>query len=359
MNPFSTPFKPDAQGLLDNLSRRGTPRRVFNMELFLDGEVQQELCRRFDLDKGLQIDDPFLHQQRQVRLARFLGYDCVYDNIPVPMKWSVKATDDTADLGRQGGRTFQDETRGPIANWDEFNAYPWPDMGKLDVSAFEWYEKNLPDDLCVIPNCGAHFAEHLSFLMGYETLCYALYDQPDLVAAIYDKTLEQATSKTKLLLQFKCVRAIWGSDDMGFKTSTLLSPADMRKYVLPGHKKIAELVHADGRLYLLHACGKIGDIMPDLIDDVKIDAKHSFEDTIELVIDAKRTYGRQIAIIGGIDVDFLCRSDEKAVRQRVRKTLDACLPGGGYCLGTGNSVTNYVSVTNYLAMLDEGRKYAQ
>ena len=31
--------------------------------------------------------------------------------------------------------------------------------------------------------------------------------------------------------------------------------------------------------------------------------------------------------------------------------------GGGYALGTGNSVANYIPLANYLAMLDEGRSY--
>jgi len=62
-------------------------------------------------------------------------------------------------------------------------------------------------------------------------------------------------------------------------------------------------------------------------------------------------------LLGGIDVDFLCRADEGQIRQRVRETLDACLPGGGYCLGTGNSVANYISLNNFLAMMDEGRRY--
>ncbi|MGD0111927.1 MAG: hypothetical protein ABSD48_08670 [Armatimonadota bacterium] len=36
-----------------------------------------------------------------------------------------------------------------------------------------------------------------------------------------------------------------------------------------------------------------------------------------------------------------------------------CQPGGGYCLGTGNSVANYLPVDNYLAMLEEGREYSR
>jgi uroporphyrinogen decarboxylase len=76
-------------------------------------------------------------------------------------------------------------------------------------------------------------------------------------------------------------------------------------------------------------------------------------------VEAKRKYGDRIALLGGLDVDFMCRSDEQAIRRRVRETLDACQSGGGYCLGTGNSVANYIPLDNYLAMLDEGRRYSQ
>ena len=110
--------------------------------------------------------------------------------------------------------------------------------------------------------------------------------------------------------------------------------------------------------YLLHSCGNLEEIMDDLIDDVGIDAKHSYEDVIMPVTEVKKKYGERIAILGGIDMDFLCRSDEKAVRKRVRETLELCMQGGGYCLGTGNSVANYIPLENYFAMLNEGQKFA-
>jgi uroporphyrinogen decarboxylase len=97
--------------------------------------------------------------------------------------------------------------------------------------------------------------------------------------------------------------------------------------------------------------------MDELIDDVGIDAKHSFEDVITPVADAKRMYGDRIAVLGGIDVDFLCRANEAEVRAYTRSVIDACAPGGGWALGTGNSVANYIPVENYLAMLDEGMQY--
>ena len=98
--------------------------------------------------------------------------------------------------------------------------------------------------------------------------------------------------------------------------------------------------------------------MEDLIEDVGIDARHSFEDAIETVEEANEKYGGRIALLGGIDVDFLCRANEEQIRRRVRHTLERCNPGGGYCLGTGNSVANYIPLDNYLAMMDEGRRFS-
>jgi uroporphyrinogen decarboxylase len=212
--------------------------------------------------------------------------------------------------------------------------------------------------MCLIGGGGfAHFAEYLTWLMGYETLCYALYDQRDLVGAIAERLFRTYEVVLRRILQFDRVKIVWGSDDMGFRSGTLIGPDDLREFVLPGHRLMARMSHDAGRPYLLHSCGNLESIWPDLLDDVRIDGKHSFEDTIENVVDVKRAYGDRVALLGGIDVDFLCRADEAQIRRRVRETLEACHPGGGYCLGTGNSVANYVPLESYLAMLDEGRRY--
>jgi len=358
-SPFAVSVQPDWQALRDCILRKGTPERVHVIELFLDSEVQQDICGRYDVLGGLDPDDEFWPQKRQIALQRFLGYDYVrqgLDGFVMPLKRS--AVDDVADLAREGGRTYMEEHEGPITNWEEFEAYPWPDPEACGTRALEWYEENLPDDMCVIGGGGfGHFAEHLTWLMGYETLCYALYDQRDLVKAIADRLVELQEKVLRRILQFDRVKIVWGSDDMGFRTATLISPDDLRKFVLPGHKLMARMSHDAGRPYLLHSCGELTAVMEDLIEDVRIDARHSFEDNIEPVTDACARYGDRIAMLGGIDVDFLCRADEQNIRRRVRETLEQCMPGGGYCLGSGNSVANYIPVDNYLAMVDEGRRF--
>ncbi|HNR34008.1 MAG TPA: uroporphyrinogen decarboxylase family protein [Candidatus Hydrogenedentes bacterium] len=358
--PFSVAIEPDWRGLLDAILRTGRPKRVHFIELFLDPEVSEALASRYGILDDLNPSDPYYTEKREVAIQSFLGYDyvrCSLRGMDMPLNYSN--TKDTADLARRDGRQYVDEHKGPVTTWEEFERYPWPDPEAASSRSLEWYEAHLPENMCVIGSGGfAHFAEYITWLMGYETLCFALCEQRDLVEAIARRLVDSYRIFLKRLLAFDRVKIVWGSDDMGYRGGPLIGPDDLRAFVLPGHKLMAEMSHAAGRPYLLHACGNLSLIMDDLLDDVRIDGKHSFEDTIERVTDAKDTYGRRIALLGGIDVDFLCRASESDVRRRVRETLEKCMPGGGYVLGTGNSVANYIPLDNYLAMLDEGRKFS-
>jgi uroporphyrinogen decarboxylase len=356
---FSVPVTPDWQGLKRCILRQGAPDRVYHIELFLDPEIQDLLCERFNILEGLDPEDCFFPHRKQIAIQSFLGYDYVRWSLE-RQEWPLyyNAVNDTAGLPHKAGRSFVNLSRGPITSWEEFEKYPWPDAKQASTDGLEWFSEHLPENMCIMGSGGfAHFAEHLSWLMGYETLCTALFEQRDLVEAIARRLDVYYAIFLARLLEYDCVKIVWGSDDMGFRSGPLISPGDMREFVLAGHRRMAEMSHAAGRPYLLHSCGNLELIMQDLIEDVKIDAKHSFEDTIENVMDAKHRYGNQIALLGGIDVDFLCRASEAEVRARVRRTLEACMPGGGYVLGTGNSVANYIPVDNYLAMLDEGRRF--
>jgi len=362
-NPFSTSIQPDWRGFLSCLRQEGTPPRVHFIELIIDGEVKDEICRRYGLLEGLDPLERFFRYRKEIALQRFLGYDYVVcpgssgESLDAGLAVHNLVTTDTAALQRGRGRSYVDEHRGPIASWEEFEAYPWPNPAAYDLTPLRWYQEHLPEDMCLIGGLVGSIYENISFLMGYETLCLALYEARDLVEAIGRKLVELYAAELEQILQFERVKVIWGSDDLGFRSGTLISPKDLRELVLPGHRLLAEMAHGAGRPYILHSCGKLDRILPDLVEGVRIDGKHSYEDTIADVRDLKAGVGQQIALLGGIDVDFLCRSGEAEIRARVRDVLRVCQPGGGYCLGTGNTVANYIPLENYLVMLDEGRKY--
>jgi len=131
----------------------------------------------------------------------------------------------------------------------------------------------------------------------------------------------------------------------------MFSPRDMRKFVFPYHKRIVECIHAAGKPVILHSCGHFARIIEDVIEDMQYDGRHSYEDGILPVEEAYELYHDRIAILGGIDVDFVCRASPEKVYLRSREMLERAAGRGGYALGTGNSVPDYVPDSGYFAML--------
>jgi len=92
-------------------------------------------------------------------------------------------------------------------------------------------------------------------------------------------------------------------------------------------------------------------VIDDIIDDMKFDAKHSYEDKIIPVEEAYERWGSRIAILGGIDLNFICTATQEEIKKRSQKMLERSAILGGYALGTGNSVPDYVPAENYFAMI--------
>jgi uroporphyrinogen decarboxylase len=89
--------------------------------------------------------------------------------------------------------------------------------------------------------------------------------------------------------------------------------------------------------------------MDTIIDDLKFDGKHSFEDKIMPIETAYKTYGNRIALLGGIDVNFICRASKEEIYNRSKNMLT--LGKTGYALGTGNSIPYFVPIENYFTMI--------
>lgn len=354
---------PNFERMLTVLRREGEPDRIPFIELFADLEIMEAV-----LDTPFpRLADPESGEPDRAAEARYcdllidFNYRTGYDFVRAlprggDFDYGFLELDDTEEDLSKGTRRWARESGGVITNWADFEAYPWPKAEETDYWTVEYLAANLPDGMKLIGH-GASILEPLMWLMGYETFALALYDQPDLIGAMFELVGEHEFARCKALCEIDNMGAIWISDDIGFRSGTMIAPKHLRQYVFPWWKRIAEYVHGKGLPVLLHSCGNLVDVMDDIIDDVGIDGKHSYEDTFLPVTEAKRQYGQRVAILGGIDLDFLCRSSEREVRARVRDVIDICGAGGGYALGTGNSVANYIPLANYLAMLDEGRSY--
>jgi len=355
LEPLWPDHHPDFDRLLRVFLRRGTPDRVPFIELFADPEIIEALAGEKPTRKDSKIlDEREAGLLRQIKFCYRMGWDFVWVFVDVPFIKDELSAEDTAILPRDR-RSWVDESRGIIASMEDFERYPWPTQAMVNYADLEFVSRNLPDGMKIVATtCGV--LEWVMWLTGFTPFALALYDQPNLIEALFQKIGDIYAETYAVAAGMDNVGALFLGDDMGYKTGTFIKPEYLQQYVFPRQKRLAEITHQHGHPFLLHSCGNLQVIMDDLVNEVGIDGKHSFEDSYLTAGEAKRRYGDRISILGGVDMGMLASASEEEVRAYTRRLLEECMPGGGYALGTGNSVANYIPVRNYLAMLDEGMK---
>ncbi|TFH06339.1 MAG: hypothetical protein E4H09_00430 [Spirochaetales bacterium] len=237
-----------------------------------------------------------------------------------------------------------------ISGWNDVESFPWPDTTALDPAAVDAVTSEFPDWMqatFVIPN---GILENLIELVGYDQLCYLLVDDRPLVKEISDRIGASLMGFYNVIASHPRVGFLIVNDDWGFKTQTMISPDDLREFVFPWVRKFTAAAQEAGKPVLLHSCGQLESVMDDVIDDLGFSAKHSFEDVILPIEDAYERWGERIALMGGIDVDYLCTANAEAITTRSRAMLERAANRGGYALGSGNSIPEYIPTNAYFAM---------
>jgi uroporphyrinogen decarboxylase len=348
--------QPDARRFIDTIMGRVQPERPPLVEYLVDDALRKPITTEL---LGRQWVEPVPGDRASMEayLDNFiafwhgLGYDFVRYEESLPFAISALASEDSTALN--GRRTWRNLHKGSISGWGDFEAYLWPQVTAESMRNYEYLAAHLPEGMGLMVCHAGGIYEHLSALFSYEGLCLALYDDPDLVRAVAQRLGETMYAFYRQLVELDNVIAIFPGDDMGFRSATLLPPDALRTYTLPWHKRYACLAHEHGLPYFLHSCGNLKEIMGDLIDQVGVDAKHSYENAIMPVDEFQATYGNRIGVLGGVDVDVLGRRSPDEVRAEVRRIIDTCHPRGRFAIGSGNSVPSYIPLVNYLTMVDE------
>jgi len=354
----------------------GEPDRVPFYELFADREIMEavtgETLSKVDLESREEVER-YLREMLEkgwikhdlgvaINYYSKLGYDYVPLTVPSLLsRDNILEAEDTAQL-RRDKRLWQDENRGVIETREDFDRYAWPDLDRIPefyLPQYEFLKENLPESMMIIGGTSGGVLENVMWLMGAIPFFRALYQDPHLLKDMFEKIGTLTSYCSDLAADLEMVGALAMGDDMGYKSGPMISPESLREHVFPWQKKCVEKVHKHGKPFILHSCGNLKLVMDDLIDYVQIDAKHSYEDSSYPVTEYKKMYGHKIAVLGGVDMDRLTRSTETELRSYVQDIMRECAPGGGYALGCGNTVANYIQLKNYLAMLEVGRKYGR
>ena len=332
--PLSNP-KPDAQRFVDVIMGRADGSRPPQVEYLVDDVLRKPITTDL-LGKEWPGDGREKALDLLIEFWYRMGYDFVRHEMGLHFpRPSLSAAGTPADNREERG--WADEHTAMISNWEEFEKYPWPKIEDVDFFPLEYINDHLPDGMGLVASHGGGPFEQLSGVMSLEGVSIAVIEQPDLVQAVSDKIGEVMEKFYEHLLQLDNLVMVFPGDDMGFRTQTLLRPDDLRRYTLPWHKRFAEMAHEKGLPYCLHSCGNILPIVEDLIEDVKLDGKHSYEEVIIPIQDFQERYGDRIAVLGGFDIHPLSTMSEDEVRGHVRFLTETCGPRGRFVIGSGRA----------------------
>jgi uroporphyrinogen decarboxylase len=361
--------EPNFDNLRIALLRRGEPAYVPIMEFGVDYDVKCAFLGapvktlRDEVEFWYRAGYDFVPLQAGIRSLFWPGYAV-----------SEKSTDRGLDTGYQLYRRTQtkfsvyqeserdmswaEEGRGVITSLEEFEEFPWPDPDRMDLSAFEEIKQYLKPGMKVIAYLGYIFTSAW-WLMGMETFCLALGEQPKLIRKLYDRIWAIQSRMLLRVLRCDVVGAVMHADDLAYADGLIVSPKHLRQYVFPWYRWCGSLVRDCDLPLIFHSDGKLDTVLEDVLS-CGFNALHPIEPKAMDIAELKRKVGDRLCLIGNIDLGYtLTRGAPREVEAEVAERIRAIAPGGGYCVGSSNSVPAYVPLENFNAMREAAFRYGR
>ena len=187
-----------------------------------------------------------------------LGYDYVTVwprnlNFPTAGQGSAR---DTASLAHDH-RTFNLAGQGVLRDWADFERYPWPDPAGVDYQEIAEAAACMPEGMKGYRPSRPRPGDADGPDRGTEGLSYAVYDEPDLVAAVFERVGTSLRRFTWIWPGWRPSARSLISDDLAFKRPTLMLADFLRRYVFPWNRRSVEIGHAKGIPVTLHSCGNL------------------------------------------------------------------------------------------------------
>ena len=265
---------------------------------------------------------------------------------------------------------YMDISHSPLAglSLEEIKAYPFPKGD--DPTRFEGLRDRalaIRNDTPypVISGISGVVYEICWYMRGLENLFIDMMDQPQVLEAIIDRTLEFWLGWFRLFLDEvgDVADVIMIGDDLAGQDGPLYPPRIYRSIVKPRQKRLVQYIRSRTKAKIwYHTCGSAIEYIPDLLDNgidilnpVQISSKGMDPRWL------KATYGDRLTFWGGgIDAQHVLPSappDE--VREHVRRNVEAFKPGGGYVFNNVHNIQADVPAENILALFDAAYEFGR
>lgn len=242
----------------------------------------------------------------------------------------------------------------------ELDFFEWPEPEKyISVEECKRRVDMAPDDKVVLGALWSCHFQDACAAFGLETAFMKMVECPEVYEAVDGKILDFYLKANKIFFEATKgkLQAILIGNDLGSQQGLMLSPEMIRRFVIPGAKKLIDLAHSYGIKVIYHTCGSVVDIIPDLIEagaDVihPIQAKAVGMEPENL----KEKFGSKVCFCGGVDTqDLLVNGSPEDVAAKVHQ-LRNIFPTGLIVSPSHEAILPDVPAKNIHALFGEATK---
>ena len=243
------------------------------------------------------------------------------------------------------------------ASLQEVHEYPWPHPEWMDVSQIRAEALAWNRQYAILGGDWSPFWHDAIDLLGMETLFLKMYDEPELVDAVFSHIVDYYAGVSERIFAAvgDAIDIFFIGNDFGGQTGPLMGDAMFRRFFFPHLRRLCRLGRDHGKKVMLHCCGSYAPLMPALIE-AGVDAVQALQPVTPDMQPAalKARFGAHLLLNGGVDSQqVLIEGTPELARQRTRELLDIMRPGGGYILSASHDyLLEETSVENVLAMFD-------
>lgn len=308
------------------------PDRVPLFEVWIDALLEE-----------LEISDP-------LRAHPQLGQDVVL--LPSTSPAESKAWKDGLDeFGRIWSRGFYKD--GAIKNSSDLKQFNPPAAYAekfFSDKATSLVINSYPDHF---PFFGTHIGPFMStyMAMGMDHMFFSLYQDFSLVKAVMETRTKWCLVIFKEAVKHGAELIVMG-DDAAHRGGPMISPAVWEELVLPHHRKIVDELPVP---VIWHSDGRMDKLLPFAIK-AGFAGIHGMEPPAgNSLSKISQQYGNKLILIGNVDVNLLCGSDQEAVSSDVDRCLEQG-SSGRFMLSTSNSIFKGMNPRTVKAYFEEQNK---
>jgi uroporphyrinogen decarboxylase len=210
----------------------------------------------------------------------------------------------------------------------EVEAYPWPDPAYCDFTDV-YAEIDAHSDKMVMTGVWSPFFHNLADFFGMENYFVKMYEEPEIVEAVTEHVVDYYVAANEKFFSGLGDRAdvMFFGNDFGTQRDLFISPDNFRRFVLPSFKRLIEVGKKYNKKIMLHSCGSIYRIIPDLIES-GVDILHPIQaQAAGMSAEELKKYKNDLAFVGGIDAQsFFVNSKPQQIKDEVHRVRDILGP---------------------------------